>query len=509
MPDSETKPARPVSRWGIGTLSILQTVLLALVLAAANYLALNHFARVDLSRDADYTLSPSTRGYLASDALEGRETPVRWILMFRRTSPFYERTRALAEEYARLSNGRIELEIVDPLRSPDRAQAVNATYGLTLVRDPLIIDARTDDSPAVTEDANQVRSFHPNVKLVFADELGVHETTDNIRRLTAFQGEDVMTARLVEAIEGKPRMMALLADKSRLDAGRAAETRRSLEELLRYQNVQLAELRLAEAGEVPEQLSGLVIAAPKYDLNDQEMAALEAYWNRPRAAILVLLDGGDVPPKLRAFLRGSGITPRADRVITRIDGKLETKVRGEFTKGVPFLSGLSGQTGEFGGATSSLEVREGADDLLNRKVFPMGLFRIADGFWGETEFARGDQEFDEKTDTKPPVFGAACVIRGAESSDRFAAESSRMAVVSNLDILHPDYHQPQNLDFLASTVNWLVGRESLAGIGARSIGTFKMPILEAQVSFINRVNLIFLPAGLLLIGAFVWSFRRV
>lgn len=508
MSESEPKPARPVSRWGIGSLSILQTLLLVVILVTANYLALNHFTRVDLSRDDDYTLSQATRGYLAGDALRQRDKPVKWILMFRRTSPFYERARAVAEEYERLSGGAIELEIVDPIRSPDRVQAINATYGLTLVRDPLIIDARGDDSPAVTEDANRVRSFHPNVKLVFADELGVFSTADGLRRPTAFQGEDVMTARLVEAIEGKPRMMALLTDTSRLDAGRDTESRRALEDLLRFQNVQLAELRLADAGKVPEEVSGLVIAAPRFDLNDPQMAALEEYWNRPRSAILVFVEGGEVPPKLRAFLRGNGITPRADRVITRVDGKLETAARGVFTRGIPFLSGLAGQTGEFRGATSSLEVREGADDLLNRKVFPMGLFRIADGFWGETEFGKGNESFDETKDTAPPIFGAACVIRGAESSDRFAAESSRMTVVSNLDILHPEYHQPQNLDFLASTVNWLVGRESLAGIGARSLGTFKMPVLDAQVTFVNRVNLIFLPTGLLLIGAFVWSSRR-
>jgi hypothetical protein len=58
-------------------------------------------------------------------------------------------------------------------------------------------------------------------------------------------------------------------------------------------------------------------------------------------------------------------------------------------------------------------------------------------------------------------------------------------------------------------VNWLVGRDSLAGIGPRSLGTYKLPLLEAQVSFINRVNLFFLPALLVLIGSFIWSSRRV
>jgi hypothetical protein len=38
---------------------------------------------------------------------------------------------------------------------------------------------------------------------------------------------------------------------------------------------------------------------------------------------------------------------------------------------------------------------------------------------------------------------------------------------------------------------------------------YKLPLLDAQVSFINRVNLFFLPAFILVIGASVWSSRRV
>ena len=84
-----------------------------------------------------------------------------------------------------------------------------------------------------------------------------------------------------------------------------------------------------------------------------------------------------------------------------------------------------------------------------------------------------------------------------------------MIVISNTDFLDAINRSAENLDFLASSVNWLVGRESLAGIGPRSLGTYKLPLLEAQISFINRVNLFFLPAFLLLIGGFVWTSRRV
>lgn len=505
------KPARPLNRWGIGSLSVIQTVLLAALLLAANYLAIHYFHRWDLSRNADYSLSPATLRYLHDGVPAATEKPVRWVFAFRRTSPFYERVRALAEEYQRKSQGKIALEIVDPLRSPDKMQEITAAYGITLVRDLLIIDARKDDSPPVREAADGTKALNPHVKLIVADELGVFTTAEGKRRITAFQGEDVMTARLVEAIEGKPKRMALITDKSAIGSSAAGKnpSRTALENLLRFQNIELAEIQLAGLEEIPADIAGLALIAPKYDLDERDIALLERYWARPRSAFLVLTGAADTPARIRAFLRSNGVTPRRDRIVSRNPGKSPTtRARGNFTAGIDFISDLAGQTTEFEGASTSLDVREGAEDLLSRKIQPTSLIRADQGFWGETEFGSGNETFDPEKDSRPPLDLAASVVRGSQTDDRYAAGTSRMIVVSNTDFLLPENHRQENLDFLASSVNWLVGRESLAGIGPRSLGTYKLPLLDAQVSFINRVNFIFIPAALLLIGGFIWTSRR-
>ena len=518
------KPARPLNRWGLGTLSVLQIVFMAIILVATNYLAAHHFTRFDLSRDGAYTLSNSTTRYLKDKAVREREKPIKWIMAFRRSSPFYERVRVLAEEYARLSGGMIELEIVDPLRSSDRTQEVAAAYGLPLTKDLIIMDARTDDGPVSTEekvrgtaldptaDDKPVRILNPNVKVIVADDMPIYTTTttsDNTKRtITGFQGEDVLTARLVESIEGRTRKMVFLADKSRLDGDGEKSPMKSLQDTLLFQNVELKGINLSGLAEIPADAEGVVMAAPRYDLTDAETAVLEKYWNRPRAAMLFLLKPGDTPPRLRTFLRASGITPRRDRVIAKVGERIDTTARGVFTYGVDFTKDLAGQATVFEGATSSLEVREGAEDLMNKQINPIGLIQAGEGFWGETKFDQKDIAFDEKEDAKPPLFLAACATRGAANDDRFAADTSRMVVIANTDFLDPKQQRAENIDFLASSVNWLVNRQSLAGIGPRSLGTYKLPILDAQVSFINRVNLFFLPAFLIVIGAFIWSSRR-
>ena len=67
--EPKAKPARPLNRWGAGTLSVLQIVLLAIVLVSLNYLAEHHYKRIDYSREGNYTLSSSTTRYLKDKAL--------------------------------------------------------------------------------------------------------------------------------------------------------------------------------------------------------------------------------------------------------------------------------------------------------------------------------------------------------------------------------------------------------------------------------------------------------
>ncbi|MFD2255186.1 Gldg family protein [Luteolibacter algae] len=515
MSDKPKRPSRP-NRFGLGFLSILQIVIFLAAVVFANYLASENHMRADFSRSGDYTLSSATKSYLESDVIETRERPIKWTMLFRRSSPFYERVRALAEEYARSSNGRIELEIIDPLRSPDRTQQFTAAYNLTLVRDLILIDARpSEETPIVTENTAGTPALNPHITLALAEEMLTYIMDESgQRRPDTFRAEDLLTARLVEAIEGKPRTFLFLADKSRIDTEGDDSPWNNLAATLRYQNIQITPANLAGLKTIPDVINGLAIIAPKYDFTDAEIETLEAYWNTPRAALLILLDAGECPPKLRTFLRSKGVTPQRDRIITKDTTRLITTARGNFTEGVSFIKDLAGQAAVFEGASSSLQIRENADDLIVRKINPTPLIRISDGFWGETDFgkntadAKEGENFDPIRDNPAPLYLAASVTRGAANDDRFAAETSRMIVVSNTDFLDPDRQRAENIDFLASAANWLVGRDSLTGLSPRTIGTYKMPLLDAQVSFINRLNLFFAPLAFLLIGGLVFSSRR-
>lgn len=500
----------------MGFLSFVQITLLLLAVVCMNYISSHNYTRADYSRAADYSLSSWSVNYLKSEEITKRERPVKWIMVFRRSSPIYERVRVLAEEYERESGGKIELEVIDPIRSTDRAQQFAATYNLKLVRDMILIDARpTDDAPVTREAQTGTGALNPHITLALVEEMITYKVDENgQRRPENFRGEDLLTARLVASIEGKPKTLLFLADKSRIDSDGETSPWNNLSSILRYQNIQITPVNIAGLKEIPADVHGVALVAPKYDFTDQEIATLEAYWNKPRSALLILLESGECPPKLKTFLRSKGVTPRNDRVITKDATRVITAARGNFSMGISFLKDLEGQSAVFEGASSSIEVRENADDLMVRKLSPMPLIQVMDGYWGESDFGKQTDEtnagetFDSTRDNGRPLYIAAAVTRGAANDDRFAADTSRMVLISNTDFLESNRQRAENMDFLASASNWLVMRESLVGLLPRSFGTYKLPLLQAQVSFINRLNLIFAPLAFLLIGGLVHSSRR-
>lgn len=532
LPDPPKKPKRALNRWRTGSLSVIQIILFALIVIAANYLSSQYYESRDLSRTEDYTLSPATKRYLQSDVLKNRKDPVRWIIAFRKSALFYERIRVLAEEYARASNGKIELRIIDPVRNPDDAQELATAYKIydpgnrqLSRKDLIVIDARTKEEIAAAATDAAVTANH--VRIVTSEAMvtytvdqtkprqGADRPADGSapdlgrgqRRPSGFQGEDVLTAGTVAAIEGVPRKVYFLADKSRIDAQQERSPWKTLVSTLALQNILLEPITLSDKSEIPADAAGVAIVAPKYDFTPEEMAVMEKYWLRPRSAFLVLLSPGEVPPRIRSFLRANGVTPRRDQVITVKGGQTVSTVHAAFTAGIEFTRDLAGQSTTLEGQTSSLEV-DTRDELSSKAILPLPLIQADAEYWGETKYTVGKNTFDEKEDKAAPLYLAAGVTRGTENDDRFAADSSRMMIMANTDFLDPDRLHEENIDFLASSMNWMVGREALAGIGSRALTTFKLPMLNSQVSFINRVNLFFLPAFVLLIASFVWSSRR-
>lgn len=516
---SKANPPRSIRRLAVGSVVLIQLVLAAAALLSGNYLAATHHRNWDVSRNNEFSLSPLTVKLLTSDALRNRDRPVRIIAAIRKSSRHHTRLRAIGEEYARRSRGTVEIEFIDYVIDTDRAYQIAEAYDFTFVDDVFVIDARTGDKSA-PKDPEQARpAASPHIRFIPVEEMLVHRTDGpNKRTHVGYQDEDLLTSTLRGALEGTPRRFYFLADKSLIQDSSIDTPWDTLATTLRRQNVLLTPIRVSDTESIPADADGVAIVAPQYDLDDRELAVLEEYWNRPRSSLLVILDPIHRPEKLRAFLRSHGVSPRPDRILTMRNGTPSSRILATFTFGAQLNSintDLAGKATVFEGGTSSLEVREGAEDLLNRRVFPIALIEAGAGHWGETRYTEENPSYSPAEDFGNPVPGAAkplylaaAVIRGNATNDQTADEVSRMVVTSNSSFLHPQRLRAEQVDFLRNSTNWLIGREDLIGIGPRPVVRYKLNLVASQVSFVNRLNVFIIPGILLLLGFIIWNLRR-
>lgn len=125
-------------RWSHGenTLAYRRSLMLTAGLIAVNLVALNIWlyplsrARLDLTEQREYSLSPVTR-----DLLGNLQEPLLIRGYFSEKThpllaPLVPRIRDVLEEYRIASNGQVVIEIVDPLQDPEKEAEANQTYGI-------------------------------------------------------------------------------------------------------------------------------------------------------------------------------------------------------------------------------------------------------------------------------------------------------------------------------------------------------------------------------------------
>ena len=125
-------------RWSQGqnTAAYRTSLIVTALLIVLNLIALNVWlfpltrARLDLTEQKEYSLSPATR-----DLLNQLQEPLLIRGYFSEKThpllaPLVPRIRDTLEEYRIASNGKVVVEIIDPLQDPEKELEANQTYGI-------------------------------------------------------------------------------------------------------------------------------------------------------------------------------------------------------------------------------------------------------------------------------------------------------------------------------------------------------------------------------------------
>lgn len=476
-------------RFGIGLNALVQFIICLILFGTVNYLSYRHYWRKDLTPSQDHTLSESTIRWVKK---LGKD--VELTVVFTRDSTIMQDVRVLVDEFRRTNKNRVKVSEVDPARDVERAEELKLKYGLPLKGNGILVRAN-----------NQTR-FIAEEEIVVR---GLNRSRENPS--TDFRGEDAIISAIIGLVEGKVRKFYFVAGK-----GASSDTGNelaflSLADLGRQQNFEMAPLNLTETPDVPDDASGVVIIGAKYDFSTEEIKILQKYWTEKRAAFLVLLDPSGITPQLRGFLSENGVTPREDRVMyaesTPTGPKKQFSVQALFLPDSPVSQSFTEVASMLSGQTQSLNLKLESAELRARHVEVRPLMQATDRYWGETSYDVELPVIGER-DTRPPVYLAASVERGAVSDERLRVDSSRMVVVGNASMLDPMTRLGVHQDFIASSLNWMINRERLIGATMKRKQFFRIQLTDDQRKQFFLVTSILMPGAMLALGMLVWSHRR-
>ena len=498
-PENRTPKVFKIARTRIALNVLLQLLALLLLLVMVNTLAYKHYKRWDFSRTRKYGLSETTQ-----QLLTGLKKPVKVIVYFTSDSnspgsDIYLDVLNLLKEYQYAGNKKISVEIpVNPFHDYTRAREIQAQYKLQDKENLVILDCE-----GLT-------------KCVAAADMANYDTSGSIYgrppRLTAFKGEQTITAGLLEVTEGKPNHIYLVTGHSEPDL--KSKTLTTFLDFVGRQNVKIDPLNLMDSA-VPLDAKALVILGPKYDFTELEMIRLVDYWGK-KGRLLVAEDPWALTPHFTDFLKAQGIKPQDDRILTikklgpQSFGVYKDPVA-VFMEGNPITNRLKGVNTQFFGGTQSLLLDREA--VKGTNIHLQSLIEAAEGFWGETEYDvdinnGGRIDFDPKKDHVAPLTIAALVEKGALNDSSIQVDSSRMIVVANSDFLNNDQLTQANADFAMGSLNWLLSREELIGIAPKLSQSFTLNLTDDQLSKIGWIVLGLIPGTVAALGLAGWLKRR-
>lgn len=453
-----------------------------------NYLANRHYWRHDLSRTRFYSLSDKTRSLL-----NGITSRVDVVVFFQPDHPAYEDVVNLLKEY-QFASPSIHVERVDPNRDLGRAEALVRQY-----------------------EVNQLNvvvfSTEGRTKFVGADDLTEIDYSavaeGGAPQATAFRGEQAFSSALQSITQARQPVVYFIRGHGERDINdRDPYTGYSaIAQQVRRDNVDVRDLLLAEARQIPVDADALVLPGPTKTLSAQEIDLLRT-WLDNNGRLVILLDTGPTAG-LQELLDSWDIRVQDDVVVdpTRTLSGLDLFVN---DYGIhPITRNLRDVTSVFY-LPRSVEPIPPPDNVPQPADRPRVsvLVRSSSDSWAESDLEQKPMKFDRQTDRRGPIALAVAAERGAAADLDMNLRPERLVVFGDTDFLSNGALSGGNTDLFLSTLNWLLEREQLMAIAPKPIDDTRLVITQEQVNRIFWAVVVVLPGLLAVLGAGIWWQRR-
>jgi gliding motility-associatede transport system auxiliary component len=460
-----------------GSLAFASVAVVLGILVALNYLGQRHNKRWDLTAAGQWTLSDQTKKVLA-----GLTKPVR-VTVFARTEDF-DRFRTRLEEY-QYQTKQLQVEYVDPEKRPSMAERLKENALGTIV---LEYDGR-------------------------------------VQRVTSDSEQD-LTNGLIKVLQTtQPKVYFVTGHGERDISGSDGAGYAGITEELKGDNFVTEALTLLQQ-DIPADAAVVVLAGPKSDLLEPEVAKLKTYLAKA-GKLLVMVDPpqrADAPPQanLLALLKDWSVDVGTNAVLDPM-----SQLRGAQAD-VP----VAAPPYPFHQITSTFRLLTAypyARSVKPLEGAPAGrtvtsIITSGRNSWAESDLlmlttkGQAKPEFD-KGDVQGPISLAVAVSAPAtegtpppanpDGGDTPNKPETRLVVVGDSDFATNSVAgMGGNRDMFLNMVNWLAQQENLISVRARNPADRRVTVTAGQDRMIYWFSLFILPALIFLAGVQAWWRRR-
>ena len=124
------------------------------------------------------------------------------------------------------------------------------------------------------------------------------------------------------------------------------------------------------------------------------------------------------------------------------------------------------------------------------------LIQAGEEFWGETDYVTDEKKASAMMKAKTPGSRSTWPSprRGGVKDERVEVESAKLVAVGNSEFALDAALNQQGLDFLLSSMNWLLDRGQLTGVVPKTVQHFSLHLSDADLSSIASYTMVVMPA---------------
>lgn len=449
-----------------------------ILLALASLIGINYFTyslsyRWDVTQAGQHTLAPET-----IEVIQTLTQPVDLTALYVGLPPKY--LQDLFNEYERISNGNIKLEIIDPIEKISYA----AQFGN-------VIDG--NEHKVIVQSGSERKDIDFSQSSLTEEQL-----SNAILRVTR-----------------KPRNVYFLTGHGEYSIDN--EENQGLSQFaqrLSNNNVASHNLMLGVEARVPEDCDVLIIAGPRQQLTEQEQTLINDYLNRGGDALFlienVVITTPDKPltveeegnnPSLNSILNQWGVNIGTDIVVdlkSHVGGDVGSPATRNYMKHKAITAGLDYT---FYLRPRSISVLEQRRPTI--KLAPIVLTSSKEASWAETNRTL-NIDFDEASDTMGPV-PISFVIWEVKQNDN--PSDTRIIVFTDADFLSNVYiNQYSNAEMGLNIVNWLSELDYTVLVNQQELTVERLDLTSKQRRMVTAI-LFLIPLLVAAGGILVWIRR--